>query len=342
MAHTSIDTGEDVDPYERDLANSPSVLAGEVQKSLKRVVQETAWTIKRRQQANAIGFDIVKEPGELHKVQQACLQYVQSVGALRTWLMHAQAALLDELQTATEREARDTRKAQEKAAEEAAKTSKAQAKDEASIDETSAQSAVPKSTGKQPEGISTSGKGDTGMIGLTMECSPEASAIAAMTSSADTATLTSDARANQEPVALDAPAATAVIASNLPTSTPSVDATAIIQQIINNMPSSTDATSAPSSNLPDLTAFGFGDFGLGSSSSFDPGALDMQNFNFDGMDFGSSVDDGSGGVNGRPGSLGDLSSLDFSNLGGPPSATAAEFDLTSMIQSFDQATSRNQ
>ena len=82
-----------VDPLEVELASSPNDLAEQVSSALKKVVQQTAWTIKKRQTSASVGFDIAKEPGELQSVQKACLQYVHSVGALRNWLVRDETPL---------------------------------------------------------------------------------------------------------------------------------------------------------------------------------------------------------------------------------------------------------
>ncbi len=74
-----------------ELNSSPVVLAAAVETSLKRVVQETAWTIKRRQQANAMGIDLASDDHELDQVKRACLGYLQGIGSLKNWLVSAEA-----------------------------------------------------------------------------------------------------------------------------------------------------------------------------------------------------------------------------------------------------------
>jgi hypothetical protein len=208
--------------------------------------------------------------------------------------MHAQAALLDELKIAIDREAKEARETQEKAQNTAQANSKEQPE-------------------KDAGGVDAGGE-PTETVDLTMEDAPPPSSV----------------KAEEDPPA----SSTAGDVGTIPT--PTIDPTAIIQQIIQNMPSVSEQPQTDASTslaMPDMNAFDLGSFTMDDDTdSFDPGTLNLTSFDFDNLDFGGAGVEGLGG---------DLSALDFSSLAGPQGNAGTDFDLSSMIQTFDQATSRD-
>ncbi len=233
--------------------------------------------------------------------------------------MHAQAALLDELQVATKREAEQ---AQKKRADEAA--AGAEPKAEGAAAEAPAQAPQP-----QAETIDlTSDFDESSTLPSGTEQAP--------TNGAQGAALQMSANAAQAPT--DGAQGEAL-------EMPQLDANAIIQQYIQQMPDqSAAASAAPSTGASDIPSFDVSSLaGLGGSNPLGGNGLgsgddsvfsnfeDITNFDFGG---------GGGSGAGELGLGGDLSALELDFTMAGPSTTDGDFDF--QIQSFDQSTSRDQ